>query len=735
MQTSPGSDTKKTVSKPTNGETEATAVRYEAADERGVGVVWVDVPGQKVNTLSVRLMPQFETAFEAARADASLRALVVASGKKVGFIAGADIDDLNEVTTAEEGARLSRQGQAAMDRIAALGVPTVAAIHGDCLGGGLELALACTARVCSDHNKTKLATPEVMLGLLPGAGGTVRLPELIGLANALDMMLTGRNIRPRKALKTGLVDRVVPPNQLLRVARDVAHDLALGKPASKPKKTAVQDEVQEVLLERNIIGRRVVLHEARKKVMKQTHGLYPAPLKILDVVAKGGFEAEAEGFGELLITDESRSLRHVFHCITTLKKIDGPGTEDVDARPLHHIGMLGAGLMGAGIASVLADKGLSVRLKDIDRGALTRAFGYASKVFKKASRRKIYNRAGVDQRMNRISGSLDWSGMAHAEVIIEAVLEKLELKQQMVAEIENRTRADAIFATNTSSLPIGDIAAKAKHPERVIGMHFFSPVEKMPLVEIIVTDKTDPVVTKTTAAVARKMGKHVIVVKDCAGFYTTRVLAPYMVEATFLAIEGNPIEAIDEAAIRMGFPVGPITLMDEVGIDVGQKVLGTMKEHYSGHMEFPPDTIDGFIGEGRLGRKASKGFYVYEDGKSKTVRGHKVVDEAVYGYLPNGANTKAPNYDEMGERLLLALVNEAIRCREEGILFDCESGDLGAIMGIGFPPMLGGPFFYADRHGARNIAARMRALELRYGKRFEPAGMLVDLADSGATFY
>ena len=733
IQATPGDS--KTPKAPTNGATEAQSVRYEPADGQGIGVVWIDVPDQKVNTLSVRLMPQFETAFAAARADASLRALVIASGKESNFIAGADIGDLNGVASAEEGAQLSKDGQKAMARIAGIGVPTVAAIHGDCLGGGLELALACTSRVASDSPKTKLALPEVMLGLLPGAGGTVRLPALVGLANALDMMLTGRNIRPAKALKMDLVDRVVPRNQLLTVARQVAHDLTLGKPARAPHKQAMQQEVQDVLLEGNMLGRRVILHEARKKVMKQTHGLYPAPLEILAVINRASYDAEAAAFGKLLMTPESRALRHVFHCITASKKTDGPGTEGVQARPVRHIGMLGAGLMGAGIASVLADKGHSVRLKDINIDALTRAFDYARKVFGKARRRKVYNSAGVGQRMNRISGGLDWSGLAHADIIIEAVLEKLELKQDMVAEIERLTRADAIFATNTSSLPITDIAAKARHPERVIGMHFFSPVEKMPLVEIIVHAKTDPEVATTTAALARKMGKHVIVVNDCAGFYTTRVLAPYMIEATFLAIEGNPIEAIDEAAIRLGFPVGPIALMDEVGIDVGQKVLATMKEYYSAHMEFPPDAIGGFIAEGRLGRKANKGFYVYEDGKSTTERGHKVVDETVYAHLPNGTNTKAANFDEMGERLLLALVNEAIRCRQEGVLFDCESGDLGAIMGIGFPPMLGGPFHYVDRHGAKNIAARLRALELRHGKRFEPADLLVDHADKGGSFY
>jgi len=709
---------------------EQSALRYEAAGSDGVGTVWFDVPGQKVNTLQIKLLEQFEAVFEEARRDGNVRALVLASGKHGSFVAGADIGDLNEVKNAGDGARLSRNGQQAMDKIAALPVPVVAAIDGDCLGGGLELALACHGRVASSSKKTKLALPEVMLGLLPGAGGTTRLPEQVGLANALDMMLTGKNIRASKALKMGLVDKVVPPNQLMEAAKEIALRLADGKEVSKPKQD-VQGEVQELLLERNALGRRLVLHEARKKVMGQTKGLMPAPLKILDVIAKGTADAEAEGFGELLMTPESHGLRRVFHAITTLKKDDGPGTADVDLTPTAHVGMLGAGLMGAGIATVLADKGITVRFKDLNHDAIGKGLDYARKVFGKARKRRRYKKAGVSERMSRISGGTTWAGMGQADIVIEAVPEILGLKQQMVAELEACTKKEAVFATNTSSLPITDIAAKAKHPERVVGMHFFSPVEKMPLVEVIVTDKTAPAVTKRTVQLARKMGKHVIVVRDCAGFYTTRVLAPYMVEATFMAIEGYPIESIDEAATRMGFPVGPITLMDEVGIDVGQKVLGVMRDHYAEHMEFPPDNVAKFVEEGRLGRKTSKGFYVYEDGESKTVRGHKVVDEEVYAHLPNGANTRAPNLEEMGERLVLALVGEAVRCLQEGILMSTEAGDLGAVMGIGFPPFLGGPFHYVDRHGARSVAARMRALELRHGKRFAPPELLVTTAEKG----
>ena len=711
------------------------SIRLEGPDGDGIATVWIDCQDKKVNTLSVDLMPEFTAVFGKISADPRIKAIVIASGKETGFIAGADIDDLGLVRTAAEGAKLSKNAQDAFRNLEKLGIPTVAAIHGDCLGGGLELALACTARVVSDHRKTKLALPEVMLGLLPGGGGTVRLPKLIGLANALDMMLTGKNIRPSKALKLGLVDAAVPAGKLLESARKLAVDLAHGKPAHAKKKPNVQEEVQEFLLEGNQFGRRIVLHEARKKVVKQTKGLYPAPLKILDVIGKGTYEAESQGFGELLLTAESHGLQHLFHAITALKKDNGPGTDGVKAVPVTRVGILGAGLMGAGVGTVLADQGYTVRLKDRDHEAVGRGLDYARKVFGKARKRKVYPEAGYDERMARISGGTDYSGFGRCEMVIEAVFEDLGLKQRMVDDIENVTQVNGIFASNTSSLPIADIAAKAKHPERVIGMHFFSPVEKMPLVEIIVTPQTAPEVTAATVAVARKMGKHVIVVNDCAGFYTTRALVPYMTEAIFLAVEGYALADIDEAAMAHGFPVGPITLMDEVGIDVGVKVMKVMKEHYSARMQFPPDISQALIDEGRLGRKNNKGFFLYESGKSVLEKGQKVIDETVYKHLPNGANTKPGNLPEMAERMILGLCNESALCLQDGTLRDAWAGDLGAVMGIGFPPFEGGPFRYMDRIGVKTVVEKLKALEAKHGKRFKPCQLLLDKAAKGERFF
>jgi 3-hydroxyacyl-CoA dehydrogenase/enoyl-CoA hydratase/3-hydroxybutyryl-CoA epimerase len=712
------------------------AFRLDEPDERGISVIWFDRPGRKVNTLSVSLLGEFEALLAKVKANRAIKAGVMISGKESGFVAGADIDDLDRVTSAADGAKLSRDGHRVMAAIENLGIPTVAAIHGDCLGGGLELALAATARVAADTPRTKLGLPEVQLGLLPGAGGTVRLPKLIGLEEALPLILQAKNVRPAKALKLGLVDEVVPQGQLLARAKDLAADLASGKRKHKNPKKSFGAKAQALFINTNPLGKSVALKQAREMVMKQTKGLYPAPLAILDVLDAGTYDAEAEAFGRLLMTRESAGLRHLFHCITTLKKDDGPGTADVAPRPVRHVGMLGAGLMGGGIATVLADKEYTVRFKDIVWDGVRAGIHYAEGVYGKSVKRRHYSREEAAQRLNRISGGLTWSGFAHADLVIEAVPEKLGLKQQMVREFEDVTKVGGIFASNTSALPISSIADAAAHPENVIGMHFFSPVEKMPLVEVIVTDRTDPVVTKTTVAVARRMGKHVIVVGDCAGFYTTRVLAPYMVEATMMLLEGyNPLD-IDKAAQSVGFPVGPITLMDEVGIDVGAKVTETMQAHYGDRMEFPDSAMTSrFVDEGRIGKKASKGFYRYENGRSVLVDGHKVIDEDIFVHMTPGVERKAADPVAMAERLVLALVNEAAWCRHEGVLFNNESADLGAVFGIGFPPMEGGPFRYVDRMGAAEIVSRLNALESAHGRRFAPCPLLVRMAEKSETFY
>ncbi len=722
-----------------NTETNAQ-IRLEQPDANGVAVVWIDMPDSKVNVLNTDTLPEFNALMTEVKANRSIKAVVIASGKENNFIAGADISMLNTVTSVSDGVELSKQGQQAMNDLASFPVPEVAAIHGDCLGGGLELALACTARVASDSPKTKMALPEVMLGLLPGAGGTRRLPKLIGLAEALPMMLTGKNIRARKALKMGLVDKVVPRVWLLDEAKKFAAELAskrLPVPARKAKGNWTAQMTRWAM---DSLGpvQNLVFNKAVEGVMKQTKGLYPAPLKIIDVLKADTDDAEAQGFGELLMTPESQGLRHLFHCITHLKKDDGDHTENVDARSVHHVGILGAGLMGGGIGTVLVDKGITVRMKDISYDGIQTAMGYANTYFSKAVKRRRYPKAGRDERMNRLSGGLDYRGFAHADVVIEAVPEILELKQDMVLQIEELTHKDAIFATNTSSLPITEIAAKAKHPERVIGMHFFSPVEKMPLVELIVTEYTSSEVTKTVSKLARKMGKHVIIVNDCAGFYTTRALAPYLTEAIFMLLEGYDALDVDQAAMEAGFPVGPITLLDEVGIDVGAKIIRVMQKYYGDRMQFPDmTTIDNFIAEKRFGKKNSKGFFVYENGKSKMVNGKKVVDQTIKRHLPKveARNTNIESRKLLAKRLKFIFMNEAMHCLEEGILRDPEAGDLGAIMGIGFPPFTGGPFALMDSIGTNKVVFDLDDYAAKFGSRFSPPKLLRELAAFNTPVY
>ena len=554
------------------------------------------------------------------------------------------------------------------------------------------------------------------------------------------MMLTGKNIRARKALKLGLVDKVVAPVWLIDEAKKFAADLAskrLPVPARKAKGSWTAQLTRWAM---DSLGpvQNLVFNKATDGVMKQTNGLYPAPLKIVEVLKKDTDDAEARGFGELLMTPESQGLRHLFHCITHLKKDDGDNTADVQERAVHHVGILGAGLMGGGIGTVLVDKGITVRMKDISYEGLQTAFGYANTYFSKAVKRRRYPKAGRDERMNRLSGGLEFHGFAHADVVIEAVPEILTLKQDMVLQIEAQTNKEAIFATNTSSLPITDIAAKAKHPERVIGMHFFSPVEKMPLVELIVTEHTSPEVTKTVSKLARKMGKHVIIVNDCAGFYTTRALAPYLTEAMFMLLEGFDALDIDQAAMEAGFPVGPITLLDEVGIDVGAKILRVMQQYYGDRMEFPDmTTMDNFIAEKRFGKKNGKGFFVYENGKSKLVNGKKVVDESIKRHLPKvkARTTNIESRKILARRMKFIFMNEAMYCLQEGILRDPEAGDLGAIMGIGFPPFTGGPFAHIDSIGTERVVFDMDDYAAKHGSRYAPAPLLRKLGATNTGIY
>lgn len=709
-----------------------SAVSLAVRDD-GVGVISIDVPGEAQNTLKAEFAEQFEAVFAQARRHKGLKGLVVRSGKPGSFIAGADIAMFDRATTAQEVTALSVTCQKAFQEIEDFPVPVVAAIDGACLGGGLELALACKARVCSNSASTVLGLPEVMLGLLPAGGGTQRLPRLIGIAASLELLLTGKQLKPKQALKLGVVDAVVPAGVLLEAAvRQI-----LGKARPIAKKQPLQARAIGLALEKNPLGRQILFRQARQQTLKKTLGNYPAPERILDVVERGyarglkaGYAAEAEAFGELAMTAVSRQCRAIFFAQNALKKESFVASKKVEPRAIRQVGVLGAGLMGSGIALVSASKaGLAVRLKDRDAKGLAYGHQYLRKFYDKRVQRRALSAAEVAAELSLVTGASDYSGFAQLDIVVEAVFEDLKLKHQMLKDVETHCRADTIFASNTSSIPIADIARAAKRPENVIGLHYFSPVEKMPLLEIIATPKTAPEVIAASAAFGKAQGKTVIVVQDGPGFYTTRILAPYLNEATRILAEGVSPQDVDRALMQYGYPIGPVTLLDEVGIDVGTKVAPVLAAAFGERMQ-PPAAGDLVIKAGFLGRKAGKGFYLYAGQK----KGERPVNPELHALLGVAAGKKLPALD-IAERCTLLMVNEAVHCLADGILAEPMHGDIGAIFGLGFPPFRGGPFRFVDGMGADQVVARLQQFAAELGPRFAPAPLLVDMARRNKRFY
>ena len=727
-------------------------LRLEIGND-GVALILMDVIGEPVNTLRDNFQDEFSQIFERLAGDSQVRAVVFASGKPDGFIAGADVQMLARVRSATEAAALSRGGQQALGRLEELSKkkPVVAAIHGPALGGGLEVALACRYRICSDDKKTVLGLPETQLGLIPGAGGTQRLPRLIGIAQALDLILAGKTVRPSKARRLGLVDEVVPKSILLSIARLRALELAAGtlRPVRSrldlkgglPKvlrEMADAEMLQAVALEENPIGRRILFQQAKKALLSKTRGHYPAQEKALEVVRIGsehGFEAglaaESERFGELVVSEVSRELRAIFFATTALKKDSGVDEAGIKGARTEKIAMLGAGLMGAGIASVAIQSGVVVRMKDKDDAGLLRGMKQISGILDEGVKRKRLTRRERDEKLALVSTATDYSGLRDAGVVIEAVFEDLLVKQQVVRDVEREAGEKTIFASNTSSIPIGKIAEAAARPGQVVGMHFFSPVNKMPLLEVIRAEHTSVQTVATAVALGKKLGKTVIVVNDGPGFYTSRILSPYVNEASYILVEGAAIEDLDHALIGFGFPVGPLQLLDEVGADVGAKVAHILTDAFGDRMR-PPEGFEKLLADGRLGRKSKKGFYLYGEGQEK---GARQVDRAVYDLLPHGQKRHSPPAAEMVERCVLQMVNEAALCLGEKILRSPRDGDIGAVFGLGFPPFRGGPFRYADAVGAATVVEKLRHWQDRYGARFAPAPLLVERAKSGVKFH
>jgi len=687
---------------------------FTVVEEQGVAVVSIDQADSPVNILNAAAKAEFEALLERLRGDATVRAVVLISGKPDTFIAGADIEEFVALPTQAAAEALSREGQAMVDRVATFPKPVVVAIHGACLGGGLELALACHYRIASNHPKTQLGLPEVQLGILPGAGGCQRLPRLIGVRAALDIILAGKSERAAKAFKLGMVDELVPPALLRSVAVAAARRLVESGVPRRPRKGGLA----AMLLDGNPLGRALV-----------------APLAALETVRVGmergmqaGLVEEHRRFGELAVSPVSRQLVQIFFATTALKKDDGVAPGTATPRPVRRLGVVGSGFMGSSIAgTAVTQAGVEVRLKDAELSRVGKGLKAALSILDGRLKRRRITKQEYERLAALLSGAGDFTGFPRADAVIEAVFEDLEVKRTVVAELEAVLGERALIATNTSTIPITDIAAAARHPERVLGMHFFSPVDRMPLLEVIPGVATAPDTIATAVQFGRRMGKTVIVVADRPGFWVNRILSPYLNEAGHLLLEGTPIEAIDRTMTSFGFPVGPIALLDEVGLDVAAKGGGVMHQAFGERLK-PAEAIGKMLADQRMGRKNGKGFYRYEDGKKAGV------DPQVYRLLGvTPSDRVSPQTIE--QRLVYAMLNEAAMAAGEGVVRSPRDGDIGAIFGIGFPPFRGGPLRMIDQLGARQVVSTLQALEAEFGPRFNPAPALVAMAAADGRYY
>lgn len=696
--------------------------------DRGIAVISIDLPGEPVNKLGPAILGEFETLlFDTLGPDPAVLGVVLISGKADSFIAGADIDQFLAIKTAEDGEQLAGQGHDLLNRVEAFPKPIVSAVHGACVGLGLELSLACPWIVATDHPKTVLGLPEVQIGILPASGGCQRLPRKIGLRAALDIILAGKSERAAKAFRLGIVDELVHPAILQQTAVTAALRLAAsGK--QKPKRGG------GLLLDRNPLGRMMVYAQARKMLLKKTGGHYPGPVAALEAIRAGleggmdaGLKVERVRFGELAVSPVARQLIGIFFATTALKKDDGvpPGTA---SRTVKRVGIIGSGFMGASIAgTAVAQAGVEVRMKDADLQRVGKGLSVATGILDERLKRRQVTRYEHTRLSALLSGTGDYSGFPGVDLVIEAVFEDLEVKRQVMADLESVVAPEAVLATNTSTIPIEQIAAMARHPDRILGMHFFSPVDRMPLLEVIPARATSDVAIATAVRFGRRMGKTVIVVADSPGFWVNRILAPYMNEAGILVSEGVPFEVIDRAMTRFGFPVGPVTLLDEVGLDVARKVGGVMQGALGARLK-APDVIHRMTDNGRMGRKNGRGFFRYHNGKKSGV------DESAYqviGVEPLTGSDEAT----VQRRLAYAMLNEAALGISEGLVRSARDGDIGAIFGIGFPPFRGGPLRMIDALGPAEVVKTLEALTRDFGDRFTPAAPLVDMARRGRTFY
>jgi 3-hydroxyacyl-CoA dehydrogenase/enoyl-CoA hydratase/3-hydroxybutyryl-CoA epimerase len=714
-----------------------------------IAALYFDVAGEKVNTFNREVMTEFEALIETLKTRASeFQALILFSKKTGNFIAGADITLFQAAKTAEEASDLSRAGHKLLAHWEDLPFPKVVAINGTCLGGGCELSLASTAIIMSSDPSSRIGLPETQLGVIPGMGGCIRMPWKIGVAQALDLILSGKTLTGEKAYQAGLADALIAKENFEETATNWVisnlEKLKSGERIAKEPKLGGMGGLAGKILESNPLTRKIIFKKARDGVMEKTKGQYPAVLEAIQVIEETGthyeanfrgarreaaVEREAIGFGKMAATSISKNLIGLFFMTESVKKSNGlPSGKTAETKKIAYAGVLGAGVMGGGIAQLLADKNINVQMKDLQMSGLELGIQSALALFKKSLKRKSITQRQFDQKLSHITPTTDYEGFKNAEIVIEAVVEKMDVKKAVLKEVENFIPANCVIATNTSSLSVSEMQTAMKNPERFCGMHFFNPVHRMPLVEVIRGKLSNDFAVSQTFQFSKQIGKTPIVVKDSPGFLVNRLLMPYLSEAALMVEEGVRIEQIDGAMLSFGMPMGPIALIDEVGLDVGDKVGHILFDAFGDRMPLPK-TFDKLLAQKRLGKKTGSGFYIYSEDKK-----NKELDPNIYTILGIAGRSEKILNEDVIDRCVLAMVNEAARCLEESVVSDAATVDLGMIVGTGFPPFRGGLLRYADSVGLEKVIARLQELAITYGKRFEPSDALKGFAKKGSFF-
>lgn len=688
----------------------------------GIQHLVLDRTDSGANIFDVATMEEMNRHLDDLAAISGVQGLILSSAKKSIFVAGADIKELLGADLGETEIRaLAEKGQRIFDRIAALPYPTVAAIHGAAMGGGCEIALACDHRIATDDKSTRIGLPETQLGILPAWGGSTRLPRLIGLRAALDIILAGKRLAPQQARKLGLIDAVVPREHLLRMALETVRQ---GKPVRPSHK-----------LENSAASAAVIAHLARKGVEEKTRGLYPAPLKALEVVTAGlrttpaaSQRLEADALVQLVRTSVCRNLVRVFFLQERAKRfqVDMPAGIAADERPIRRLVVIGAGTMGAGIAQWSSTREQNVLLRDINNQALNRGMAAIGKDYAEGVKRRIFTKAEARRGLDRIFPSARPVPLVGIDLVIEAATENMDLKKKIFADIAAQLPDDVMLATNTSGLSITELASVVPRPERVVGIHYFNPVSRMQLIEVVHGAQTSPAVLDRAVRFVQGIGKLPVVVKDSPGFVVNRILLPYLVEAGQLFAGGASVFDIDSTMLDFGMPMGPLRLIDEVGMDVSDHVARHLSASFGERMPLPA-TLATAVERGWLGRKAGKGFYVYPK------KGEPTLHEPVQSLVTGSAFADTPR-EQLRARMVLLMINEAARCLEEGLVAASEDIDFAMIFGTGFAPFRGGPLRYADSLGLATVADQMKRLAEKE-PRFAPCNLLASMASEKRTFY